>query len=81
MNISSELKNKALEISNEFSQIHQEYKDLDKRLHELTVKRNGLFERLSKLRALEKDLINKIEEESGVKFTADIANDIIYEES
>jgi uncharacterized coiled-coil DUF342 family protein len=81
MNISSELKNKALEISNEFSQIHQEYKDLDKRLHELTVKRNGLFERLNKLRALEKDLINKIEEESGVKFTADIANDIIYEES
>jgi uncharacterized coiled-coil DUF342 family protein len=81
MNISSELKNKALEISNEFSQIHQEYKDLDKRLHELTVKRNGLFERLSNLRALEKDLINKIEEESGVKFTADIANDIIYEES
>jgi len=81
MNISSELKNKALEISNEFSQIHQEYKDLDKRLHELIVKRNGLFERLNKLRALEKDLINKIEEESGVKFTADIANDIIYEES
>ena len=81
MNISSELKNKALEISNEFSQIRQEYKDLDKRLHELTVKRNGLFERLNKLRALEKDLINKIEEESGVKFTADIANDIIYEES
>lgn len=81
MNISSELKNKALEISNEFSQIHQEYKDLDKRLHELTVKRNGLFERLNKLRALEKDLINKIEEESGVKLTADIANDIIYEES
>lgn len=81
MKISNELRNQAIELSKEFEKIHNEYGELDRRLHELSTKRDSLLERLNHLRSIESELINKIEEQSGSKFTADLANELIYEES
>ena len=76
----NELIDELFKLSNSYSTIHSEMTDLEYEIASLAKRREILSSKLEECRSLEKNLINKIEEETGQKVTADFLNSIINED-
>lgn len=77
MNIQKNLMDQLVDLSEKYSKIHSEVSSLETELVAISIKRESLSEQLNYYRSLEKDLINKIEEQTGEKITADILREIL----
>jgi chromosome segregation ATPase len=77
MNIQKNLIDQLIDLSEKYSRIHSEVSSLETELVAISIKRESLSEQLNYYRSLEKELINKIEEQTGEKITADILREIL----
>lgn len=81
MNIKPELISEMIHLTNEYNQLHSQMMELEIELINLSNKREVLSSKLNDCRSLEKILINKIEEDTKQKVTADLLNNILNEKS
>lgn len=77
MKIQKNLIDQLVDLSEKYSKIHSEVSSLETELVSISIKRESLSEQLNYYRSLEKDLINKIEEQTGEKITADYLREIL----
>lgn len=77
MKIQKNLIDQLIDLSEKYSKIHSEVSSLETELISISIKRDSLSEQLNYYRSLEKDLINKIEEQTGEKITADYLREIL----
>ncbi len=77
MKIQKNLIDQLIDLSEKYSKIHSEVSSLETELVSISIKRESLSEQLNYYRSLEKDLINKIEEQTGEKITADYLREIL----
>lgn len=77
MKIQKNLIDQLIDLSEKYSKIHSEVSSLETELVSISIKRESLSEQLNYYRSLEKDLINKIEEQTGEKITADFLREIL----
>lgn len=77
MKIQKNLIDQLVDLSEKYSKIHSEVSSLETELVSISIKRESLSEQLNYYRSLEKDLINKIEEQTGEKITADFLREIL----
>lgn len=54
-----------------YANIHNEIEVLERNMNNLLVEKNRVLEKLNNLRESEKELINKIEKDTGVNLTTD----------
>lgn len=77
MNIKEEDKTKLKEIVSRYSEIHIEISKLEKEMLKIVDAKNTVVTELTNLREIEVSLINKIEEDNGIKLTQDILTEIV----
>lgn len=77
MNIKEEDKTKLKEIVSRYSEIHIEISKLEKEMLKIVDAKNTVATELTNLREIEVSLINKIEEDNGIKLTQDILTEIV----
>jgi diphthamide synthase subunit DPH2 len=74
------MENEILELKSiyfKYIELHEEYKQIEQEANRLESKRKSIKEILDQNREREISLINKIEEEHGIKLTADDLLEII----
>lgn len=75
--ISNESKDALREIYSKYSEMHNKLNKLEEYSKLLEEERQKISSQLNLTRELEKDMINNIESELGVKLSTDVLNEII----
>jgi len=79
INVSEKIVKQILDLSNKYSEVHDKIVDLQHEIQGLSTKRDFLSGQLNDYRLEEKELINKLEEETGLTITPDVLNNILNE--
>ena len=79
--IEPSLKDLVINVSQEYDRLHSEIRQIQVKIEDLSRHRDLISRQLDQCRNSEIELINKIEEQSGVKMTPSIIKLIIDEKS
>lgn len=67
-------------LKNEYLKIHDKVKLLDEKIHFINIEKDIVVKELNDLRESEISLINKIEQDTGIKLTPDLLIKLLNDE-